>query len=331
MPKESKNGVRRSEIEPQPQKQEHPRAQTNGVRRVSDPSSVGTVATTSRLREVFSTTETVVASTISPPANDHVDPGDIQVPPPQVVQSIPRPPSTVSTCQCYPPSVTLHVVLQHNPFDRYIIHWDVSLSPTTQLYWGHRPEEILSNQRTIKYPDFFDEYATNPPVRHMFINALGDFPLARCQGDPDPARSKNRERHMYSTGHGDEQVEMRTLPWPIRITGTSEGNGYVTLKDVFRGIYKNFQLYIHKEEYELYTIERKRVIGAAYHLRQKLLEEARAWPPFPNIIGWGRPSYSEDWIEEGIMRCDYLGTQLIFRGLEVSPDREGYTLFLGPV
>jgi len=135
---------------------------------------------------------------------------------------------------------------------------------------------------------------------------------------------------MYRSGQGDERVEMRTLPWPIRIIGTSEGNGYITLKDVFRAIHKNFQEYIPVEEYDLYTIERKRVITSAYHVREKRLEEVRAWPTFPGTASWIHTEHSEDLIEDGFIRCDYLGTQLIFRGLEVSPDKEGYTLFLGP-
>lgn len=201
----------------------------------------------------------------------------------------------------------------------------------SHLWWGATPEEILSNTRHINHPSFFGEYATNPPVRHMFINGLGDFPLARCQGDPDPSRGKDKEKYLYNSGNGVERVEMRTLPWPIRITGSSEGNGYITLGDVFRAIHKNFQEYITKDEYEMYTIERKRTITSAYHVRQKVLDEARAWPHLPTLPDWVRPDYAEDWTEDGVMRCDYLGTQAMFRGLEVSPDREGFTLFLGPV
>jgi hypothetical protein len=176
---------------------------------------------------------------------------------------------------------------------------------------------------------FLRDVATNPPVRHMFINGIGDFPLEKCQGDPDPSRSKNREWHMYPTGNGDGLVEKRTLPWPIRITGTGN-SGFITLEDVFRAIHLNFQEYITHEEYDLYTIQRKRLITAAYHLRQKALEETRKWPQGPVPVGFVRPVFVEDLVEDGIMRCDYLGSQLMFRGLEISPDEEGYTLFLGP-
>ncbi|KAF9443735.1 hypothetical protein P691DRAFT_764000 [Macrolepiota fuliginosa MF-IS2] len=293
---------------------------------VSDPSSVATAGASSGLREVSPTTDTFVSTSI--PTHDHG--ADSQLPPPQVVQTIPRPPSSASTCQCYPPSVILHAALQHNPFDGCIFQWDISFHPTTHLYQSHKPEEILANKRPVVYPDFLDRHATDPPMRHMFINALGDFPLARCQGDPNPSRSRNKERHMYSSGQGDERVEMRTLPWPIRVVGSSEGSRYITLKDVFRAIHDNFQRYITVEEYGMYTIERKRIIASAYHVREKRLEEVRAWPPLPNTAGRVHSEYSEDLIEEGYMRCDYLGTQLVFRGLEVSPDKEGYTLFLGP-
>lgn len=166
----------------------------------------------------------------------------------------------------------------------------------------------------------------------MFINSLGDFPLERCQGDPDPSRSRNKEPHMYNSGiqgSEDERIEMRTLPWPIRVTGTSVNNGYITLRDVFRAIHKNFQEYIPKEEYELYRIERKRSIASAYHQRQMILNEKRSFRP-SHMVGVVFPEISENWIEDGYMRCDYLGSSLLFRGLEISPDKEGYTLFLGP-
>ncbi|XP_006463595.1 hypothetical protein AGABI2DRAFT_194375, partial [Agaricus bisporus var. bisporus H97] len=115
-------------------------------------------------------------------------------------ESIPRPISSASTCQCNPSTVTLHRMLQHKPFDTFELQWNITLPPKGFVFWASTPEEILSG-RPVSFPDdaLFSEFATTPPMRHMFINALGDFPLERCQGDPDPSRSKDKERHMYAS------------------------------------------------------------------------------------------------------------------------------------
>jgi hypothetical protein len=244
-------------------------------------------------------------------------------------EPIPRPISSASTCQCNPSIATLHRVLQHKPFDNFELLWNVTLPPKEFVFWNSTPEEILTG-RPAHFPDdaLFLENATDPPIRHMFINALGDFPLERCQGDPDPSRSKDKERHMYNSGIGHEKVELRSLPWPIRITGTSTLGGYITLWDILRTIYLNFQQYMRKEEYELYIIERKRLIASAYHQRKRVLDGKRNYRPIYGHIP--ETEIMENYIEDGYMRCDYLGSSLIFRGLEVSPDGIGYTLFVGP-
>ncbi|KXN82309.1 hypothetical protein AN958_02741 [Leucoagaricus sp. SymC.cos] len=305
-----------------------------GLRRVS-PSSfdtttagggTGTGTSSSRLHDsslLSPTLETIAASTSE--NHHHLSPTTIArnhasspIPNPQ----FPRPPSTISTCQCDPTNITLNRILHHQPFDQPLITWDITVPPST--IWG-----------TDLDFEFQKELATVPPVRHLFINGIGDFPLERCQGDPDPSRRRIQNKSKSTTtttpdGDGDKNEKRTTLPWPIRVTGNDESNGFITIGNVLRAIYNNFQEYIPAEEYDLYTIQRKRVITAAYHLRQKALEEKRSWPHGPMPLGYVRPVFMEDRIEDGIMRCDYLGSQVMFRGLEVSPDEEGYTLFLGP-
>jgi len=41
-------------------------------------------------------------------------------------------------------------------------------------------------------------------------------------------------------------------------------------------------------------------------------------------VGFVRLLYGEDTIEEGIMRCDYLGLHQTFCGLKISPDKESH-------
>jgi hypothetical protein len=213
-------------------------------------------------------------------------------------------------------SFALHKDLQHDYHAQPNIDWDITRSPTIISQYGLNPELL-------------NELATTPPMRHMFINSIADFPLERCQGDPDPQRCKDRSQHLYRANPDNptsDLIEKRTLPWPIRITGSAK-HGYITLKDVLQAIYANFQEYIPNDEYDQYTMDRKRLMTAAYHIRQHILEIRRQWP---HGTGFHRSAYHEDRVEEGFMRCDYLGSQLMFRGLEISPDEEGYSLFLGP-
>ncbi|KAJ3575447.1 hypothetical protein NP233_g1095 [Leucocoprinus birnbaumii] len=86
---------------------------------------------------------------------------------------------------------------------------------------------------------FLAELATSPPIRHLFINAIGDFPLGKCQGDPDPLRSRNRQQHLYPQPNSAEFIEKCILPWPIWVTGSGV-RAYITLNDVFHAPHVNF-------------------------------------------------------------------------------------------
>lgn len=319
IPPNADNVVHQPEIAAGAPNEKRPTVKTSGIRRVS-PNSVTTAGYTSKAHPLSPTSDTFVGSSssqapVTSPSLGHRSSHELLHF--EQAQAIPRPSSTVSACQCLPPNLRLHPALHHDPFSQPAIGWDVTRLPSVII----APEGFKTN--------FLDELATNPPVRHLFINAIGDFPLERCQGDPDPARSRNHERHLYQLDNSPEMVEKRTLPWPIRVTG-SGAHGYITLNDVLGAIYLNFREYIPVEEHKEFTTERKRIIAAAYHLRQKVLEERRSWPNGPAPVDYVRPVFHEDLIEDGIMRCDYLGSQHMFRGFEMSPDQEGYMLFLGP-
>ena len=82
--------------------------------------------------------------------------------------------------------------------------------------------------------------------------------------------------------------------------------------DVFEVLYESFQRYVGADERERWSGTRKVQADEAYARRLRAEGLQR---------GQGQ--------QDPMKRVDYLGQQVMFRGLEPNPDGEGWMLFLG--
>ncbi|KAI0090110.1 hypothetical protein BDY19DRAFT_888197, partial [Irpex rosettiformis] len=105
------------------------------------------------------------------------------------------------------------------------------------------------------------------------------------------------------------------FPWPVMAI-CGDNSLPVTVRDVLKAIYLNFQEYMTEEELGCLTRLRRGQVERAYHQRVKDL------PGCP--------------VDDGIRRVDFLGDRCVFRGVEpVRGDEdglegEGFVLFVGP-
>jgi len=135
--------------------------------------------------------------------------------------------------------------------------------PTTMLHYDVScpPSTITPNVSTVK-PHVFNEMATNPPVPSMVI---------RCSH----------------------------LPWTITILPTN--TKYVTVRDVFDGIYRSLRLMVHAAEFEcLPSPEAKHRVNNAYVRRYKRIDDTET---------------RQHEKAKGLKRVDFLGEHTLFKGL----------------
>ena len=103
------------------------------------------------------------------------------------------------------------------------------------------------------------------------------------------------------------------FPWPV-LAICGDSSLPVTVREVLRAIYLNFQEYMTEEELSSLTRLRRSQVERAYHQRVRDLP--------------GCPA------DDGIRRVDFLGDRCIFRGIEPvkdgDGDGEGFVLFVGP-
>ncbi|RDB27045.1 hypothetical protein Hypma_005063 [Hypsizygus marmoreus] len=107
--------------------------------------------------------------------------------------------------------------------------------------------------------------------------------------------------HLYINALADDPLPF--FPWPFMVYNPRG----ITVGDVFTAIFNNFQQYVSKHEFE--TWDRTRQFAS------QLTFEGR----------WGQAK------EDGMRRCDFLGTHCWFRGLQPNPNREGWMMFAGIV
>ncbi|KAH8830719.1 hypothetical protein DL96DRAFT_1786160 [Flagelloscypha sp. PMI_526] len=141
-------------------------------------------------------------------------------------------------------------------------------------------------------------------------------------GDPDvsiPLSDRDLQQpatiplltHMFVKAVADDN-ESKRFPWPFMIKNTEGGFG-ITVRDVFDTIHRNFNSeYVFASEWESWSYNQKRRARAGYQARIDDLRESRR-------------------IEEpdSLLRVDYLGPYAQFRGLQPSPDGEGWLLCIG--
>lgn len=101
------------------------------------------------------------------------------------------------------------------------------------------------------------------------------------------------------------------FPWPATVCSKHPALP-VTVEDVLRLLYDNFQELITHNEFGCLTRQRVEVMRHAYRRRVDAL------------AGLAAP-------EEGFKRIDFLGDRHMFRGLEPAPDGQGFIMFVGPL
>ncbi|KAG5339230.1 hypothetical protein C0989_005144 [Termitomyces sp. Mn162] len=164
----------------------------------------------------------------------------------------------------FPWQCQLNPLLQHLTFDKPPLDWDIHYYPSGRCYLGRTGNSIIP----ISDPDKAQP-ATYPFVTHMYINSLAD--------DPYP-------EHF----------------WPFYVINEHG----VTVGDVLETIWKNFQQYISRSEFDSWANLLNRQQTASFAVKMRgLRAEAR--------------------------RIDILGTQCLFKGLEPHPNHEGWSMFLG--
>ncbi|KAJ3535749.1 hypothetical protein NM688_g6932 [Phlebia brevispora] len=99
------------------------------------------------------------------------------------------------------------------------------------------------------------------------------------------------------------------FPWPF-IVRSVDYTMPVTVADVVFHIRSNFRQKMHDHELYALKAERKDILDRAFYTR----------------IG----SMETEEVYRASLRVDYLGSNYVFRGLELSPDGEGFMLFVGP-
>lgn len=98
------------------------------------------------------------------------------------------------------------------------------------------------------------------------------------------------------------------FPWPFIVNSHHETLP-VTICDVMCAIKDNFEEHMTQEEVDSLTLPRKDIVFDAYRARTVSLWKS---------------------VEDGVRRVDYLGPNYMFRGLEPTPDGEGFMIFVGP-
>ena len=108
---------------------------------------------------------------------------------------------------------------------------------------------------------------------------------------------------------GDANPE---FPWPVTVLPHHERLP-VLVVDVITALKENFDERLTDEEVDSLSGDRKMMIYQSY------------WRRVRTPIGGCLPGD-----EDGLRRVDYLGGHTYFRGLEPSPDGDGFVLFMGP-
>lgn len=109
---------------------------------------------------------------------------------------------------------------------------------------------------------------------------------------------------MYIVGVADEPAA--NFPWPFMITNPKG----ITLSNVIDAIYDNLQEFVSTEELSSWPKWKQRHALGAYTARVK--------SQYRTKVGLG------------LRRIDYLGQRNYFRGLEPSPNKDGWLMFVGP-
>lgn len=118
---------------------------------------------------------------------------------------------------------------------------------------------------------------------------------------------------MHIDGVADDPAP--SFPWPIVVSNELG----ITCADVFYAIYNNFQEYVTTDEYNSWTGRRREQAARAYHRRVR------------QPLDWSRPDEILGPDGDGLRRIDYMGDKVMFRGLDVSPLRDGtWLMFVGP-
>ena len=103
-----------------------------------------------------------------------------------------------------------------------------------------------------------------------------------------------------------------SFPWPVTVL-PAHTSLPVRVHDVLAALKENFDERLDDTDVAALSADRRGMVHQAY------------WRRVRTPVGGVLPP--ED---DGLRRVDYLGDAIYFRGLEPSPDGEGFVLFLGP-
>lgn len=110
---------------------------------------------------------------------------------------------------------------------------------------------------------------------------------------------------MFINAIGDDPIQPFLWPFMVR---NPEG---IKCEDIYNAVYENFQQYVSQSEYYDWPQVRQIQVTKAYRARLS-----------------SRSNHNSGFVE-GIQRVDYLGDNIMFRGLEPNPNIDGWVMFVG--
>ncbi|KAL4264066.1 DUF6699 domain-containing protein [Pleurotus pulmonarius] len=166
------------------------------------------------------------------------------------------------------------------------------------------------------------ECQLNPFLEHRLFGPMSlwfdvrEDPSMLCYGTVDtmiPLSPADRMQpatypfltHMFINAIGDDPIQPFLWPFMVR---NPKG---IKCEDVYNAVYENFQEYVSQSEYDDWPQVRQVQCTQSYGARHS----SRA--------------NRESGFVEGIRRVDYLGDNIMFRGLEPNPNIDGWVMCVG--
>ncbi|KDQ31835.1 hypothetical protein PLEOSDRAFT_175420 [Pleurotus ostreatus PC15] len=164
------------------------------------------------------------------------------------------------------------------------------------------------------------ECQLNPFLEHQLFGPMSlwfdirEDPSMLCYGTVDtmiPLSPADRIQpathpfltHMFINAIGDDPIQPFLWPFMVR---NPKG---IKCEDVYNAVYENFQEYVSQSEYDDWPQVRQVQCTQAYGARHS------------------SRGNRESGFVEGIRRVDYLGDNIMFRGLEPNPNIDGFASF----
>ena len=214
----------------------------------------------------------------------------------------PRPELWPTPRQTYNPllgDLQLNPFLTHNLLGRPPLHFDLRLRAEDVTLGDLPPPPTPYSQIAPQ-----DLIARWPPPKPP-----NDPPFCDGPNGAQPATYPGVPRLRIAAVAGDAQ---HAFPWPVTVLPHHEALP-VLVADVVHALVANFEERLTGDEADALSESRRVMVHQAYWRRMRL------------PVGGRTPAETD-----GLRRVDYLGDAIYFRGLEPSPDGEGFVLFLGP-